>query len=489
MVDSYVQMLHDIESALAEPRIGGVPIGSTLADAVVIQWVNRDGVPGLGQRWRDRLRWLRYRLRARRRRPGASAGQHRILVTWRTEDPRFADLVLPVVRALGPGRCTVLYDHAGVLPLVPPEAEALGWSEAIPHQPAAWSAAFRQCWPAWKSALKAVCRKHGLPPWMERRLGLRIFDHSQLALGCREFLSRCRPAAVVTEFDRASLWSCLVLAARSLAIPSFTLQHGVPDEAALGYVPVLADRMFCWGEVHREALVAAGQDPASLIVGGCSRLTRDLSVAPAAARARLGLPADRPVALLGTSPVSAADRRKLAEIFCRAAQRLPGVSAVVRLHPSERLATYADLVRRYPQVRFTLNSAATLDEALAAADVVVVHNSGLGSDALVKRRPVVVVEIPGSQLGHGRELRQAAGCPCVAGPEDLAVWLGRLFTESVRQGQLALAEGYVKRFCAAFGADSAACIAGVILAESARRETPLTNPGHPFQGAPSCPRA
>ena len=73
--------------------------------------------------------------------------------------------------------------------------------------------------------------------------------------------------------------------------------------------------------------------------------------------------------------------------------------------------TYAPVAKRHPNVRFLRNRDATLDEALAAADIVVVPNSGFGSDALVRRRFVIVLDLPTMRLGHGRELIEQAGCP------------------------------------------------------------------------------
>ena len=101
----------------------------------------------------------------------------------------------------------------------------------------------------------------------------------------------------------------------------------------------------------------------------------------------------------------------MAGLFCTALAGLTGASGVVRLHPSERVKDYELVARRYPAVRFLDNGAATLDEALAAADLVVVPNSGFGSDALVKRRPVVVIDLPIMPLGHGADLIHRAGCP------------------------------------------------------------------------------
>ena len=147
---------------------------------------------------------------------------------------------------------------------------------AIPHDRSRWHSAFRRCWPQWRSRLQSLSKSFGLPRGAMERLSLNILANSQFAVGSLAFLERCRPVAIVTDYDRAGLSSCLVLAARSLGIPTFSLQHGVMGDDAAGYVPVLADRMFCWGELHRRIMTEAGQDPAKLAIGGCPRLSREL---------------------------------------------------------------------------------------------------------------------------------------------------------------------------------------------------------------------
>ena len=241
---------------------------------------------------------------------------------------------------------------------------------------------------------------------------------------------------------------------RRLGIPTFTLVHGVLNERAIGYVPVLADKIFCWGEIQRRQLIAAGERRAEILLGGCPRLTRDLSVTQTEARTRLGMSLEKPVIMLGTTPLNDRDRCEMAELFCVAAGAVDGVTAVVRLHPSEQLDTYRPVAIRHPDVRFMMNRDATLDEALAAADVVVVPNSGFGSDALAKGRLVVVLDLPTFRAGHGKELIEEAGCPRARNAEELASVVKTLLTNpSVRQQQFAAAERYVNDFCTFFGHD------------------------------------
>jgi hypothetical protein len=462
------EVLRDIEAELSGPRFRGIPLGPALNQVCMIELYYGRGDWSRAAHWKDWGRRVKHYLRppcGRGPIPPLSPG--RVLVIWRSANYRISELVLPVVRELDPRQCSMFCASESMTREVPVGAEALSW-KAIPLDRAAWRAEYRRCRPEWHRRLRGLCRKHRLP----RGAFGRLADHMMLASQCvassLPFLKAARPRAVLAECDRDFTSSCVVLSARSLGIPTYTLVHGVLNEQAVGYVPVLADRVFCWGELQRRQFLAAGEDPAKVVVAGCPRLTRELAVTAAQARVKLGLDSRKPVMLLGTNPTAPAACLEMAEMFCVAVGRLPGVSAVVRLHPSERLEVYAPVAQRYPAVRFTSNSDATLDEALAAADVVVVPNSGLGSDALVKRRLVIVLDLLGLPPGHGRDLVDLAGCPRVTDAEGLAAAAARLlFDDAARRECAALAERFVGDSCAAFGRDAAARIAACIGGETA----------------------
>jgi hypothetical protein len=172
--------------------------------------------------------------------------------------------------------------------------------------------------------------------------------------------------------------------------------------------------------------------------------------------------------MLATSPESI--RFELAETFCGAIEQLPVMSGVVRLHPSENLASYQPMIARHPSVSFVENKRASLDEALAATDVVVVRASGFGSDALVKRKPVVVLSPDRKPTGHDGDLIELAGCPHAHDSNELAAVLGRMVWDpAFRRGHELAAERFVAGFCAAFGNESADITAAAVRAMADRR--------------------
>lgn len=445
----------ELEAELSATPFLGIPLGGTLNDHFVTAFVDGQGD------WRRRTRLLRRLLQQRHRRSprlhrrtGPAFDPGRVLVTWSIPSHRYDRLLLPILERLGAGECAVVHGHDGVAPLVPAGIPNFPAREAMDFDVRAWRQEYERCRPSWERTLRDVCARYGFPEGAFEHLSFELMIASQQVMGWLQLLDAHRPSAILTEYDRNRLWSCLVLAARKLGIPSMTLVHGVIERDAFGFSPVLADRILCWGELDRAKLIEAGEAPSKVMVAGCPRLTRDLPSPSPEVRRRLGIERDGPVAMLATSPEHT--RFALAEAFSSAVERLPEMSGVVRLHPSEDLADYEALIARHPAISFVENGRASMDDALAATDVVVVRASGTGSDALVKRKLVVVLSPDRQPTGHDLDLIELAGCPHAHDADELTGILERLTGDPAsRERQAGAAERFVAQFCAAFGDESA----------------------------------
>ena len=202
----------------------------------------------------------------------------------------------------------------------------------------AWRREYDRCRPSWERTIRDACARYGFPEGAFELLSLELMVASQRVFGCLEFLEAHKPAAILTEYDRNNLWSVPRAGSAEAGIPSLTLVHGVIERDAFGFSPVLADHILCWGELDRAKLVDAGEAPSRVAVAGCPRLSRDLPSPSLEGRRRLGIDHDGPVAMLATSP-ERTDLRSPRR-SARPSSSCPGMSGVVRLHPSEDLASY-----------------------------------------------------------------------------------------------------------------------------------------------------
>lgn len=466
------EVLTEIELALSRPMFHGVPIGPTLCSLLQIELLIGKG------RWDawavagDLIRWLRHRMLAERRLrpprpPEALAGMEgRILCTWLADHPNFTNLTVPLVEQLveqlGEEACVVIgpVESSG-LPtrLLPAGTGVLDWADLPRLKADRWRNDYRACAGAWHASLVDVLVRRGVSRRALPRLRTHLLCQARRIVACRALLAHLRPRAVVTEYDRNPYASCLVLAARSLGVPSFTMLHGV-IASQLGYTPLVADRIFAWGELSRQKLIGFGVEPERVEAIGCQAVTRDLPLGRAEARDRLGLLAAQPVALLATTPVRESARRALVSDFGTALPPSCGITAAVRLHPSDHLAVYAQVQADLPHLRLLKAADSSIDETLAAADVVVCHSTAFALDALVKRVPVVVLDSIDEPLTWGRELIDVAGCPRAGSSQELTAIIRSLVGDpEVRQDLLQRTDRYISRVYAAVGNQAAKAVA------------------------------
>ncbi len=451
-----------VERKINETPFRGLPMGGTLNNFLLIELVMGKGRFARFHGLADRLRRA-----VRLRRPMFADEDHAepprkdYLLTCMDDSFRYRELILPVAERLGPSRCAVLCGHAATIDRLPDDAAGLSPERTGGYDVRAWRRDYKAVRRQWMRTLKALRRAHGLPAGFPDRAAYMLMIQSQRVAAMQALVDRVGPRAVVTEHDRNTRWSCLVLAARSRGIPTATLVHGTMGPGGMGFTPLLADRVFCWGEADRQRFLEAGEAPERLVLGGCPRIQRETVIPPVEARRRMQLPEDRPVVTLGTAAYRPDQSLALAEAFCQGVDRLADeVTGMVRLHPSEALPLYADLARRHPGIRFMDNRDATLDETMAATDAMVVYSSGIGSDALVKRRFTVVLDVIDAPQGHATELMEQAGCPRATGPEELAAIVRELLAETPLRAECEAArERYVERFCCAFGQEAARQIA------------------------------
>lgn len=456
------EVLFEIEQAIAEPTFLGVPIGSTLGPQL-IYWHLGTMDCSWRAAWLARLRYPYHRafpppVRCRRLAHANRPQQNRLLFTWISTRSDSTDMVLPVIEACGPGCCHVLCALPEMENLLPRGAGFTLWGPQLAFDVGRWRREFAVCAPEWRKRLLQVLRKHRVPGEMFPILMHILLIRSFWVTSLEDLLVELKPSGVVTEYDRFDWTACLVLAAKARGIPTWTMMHGVVNPP-YGYTPLLADTAFCWGQLQHDQMVALGTAPHRLRVTGFQRMTRELAAETASARIKIGLDPAKPVILLATAPVSGSNRRLLVRTFCEALGSLVHVSAVVRVHPSEKSAFYDAEAKAFPRVRFLENAVWAKDEALAAAEIVVVHDSGFGDDALVKRRLVVVLDALPTPPKHGRVLVEQAGAPTPRNSDELRKVVEELLCNRAAARQHAeRAEKYIRYAYAAFGSEAVANI-------------------------------
>lgn len=461
------EVLQEIEEALNFPAFFGIPVGATLNDVMVVALSDAKHVWG----WRSRVRDVLRTIYQRYHRPVSTStvlAQYagRMLCTWLHARADLKEFVVPLLNNYNRDDYVVLGPAADMQEQLPGQPAFLTWDQFPAICMRTWREEFARCLPVWRGRLNEVFRKHGVPSYVGTFLLSHLQTQTQFVMACERFLELVEPTVIVTEYDRNLYASCLLLAAAKRGIPSVTMVHAsAMPFPSYGWVPLLATRVCCWGEVHGDKFRAYGVADDRIAVTGCQATPVALEPDRDAARRKVGLAAECSVVLLATSPIRLEDRKSYTSMFCEAMSGMSGISALVRLHPAEHLAEYQDVIDKFPTVKFMTNADMSRDESLAAADLVVSHESSFGIDALLKGKLVIVLDLP-ALSGSGkivRELIDSAGCPSASDAPALRATAERVLADAAWRTTLgARVAQYTARHCASYGPDAAANVCQVI---------------------------
>jgi hypothetical protein len=388
----------------------------------------------------------------------------KVLVGVCTRTIRGMSLIEPVLKELGNEGVLVAPLPARSKSIATTDQPGLTMFDLLRFDRRDWVKKYRAVSAVWRESVEDLVRRGLLRSSWQHYFEFQLMIASQRAYGFRRFLHEVRPRAILVDYDRNFNWACLVLAARAESIPTYTLVHGTPGDRGRGFVPVLADVVMCWGQIDRDNFLGAGAPPEQLVLAGCPRLRRECGIDTAIPRhAEESAALQCGTTLLALSAHGRPQWRKVVSVFDAALQSLGSGRGIVRLHPSDGGEVFDYIRAHHP--RLTVRHAAqdSLDELLARSDLVVTDGSGVGGDALVKRRLVIVLPGEESLSGHAQVLVEEAGCPLVRSADELVSVMRRVKGDSTYRKELIDArERFVARFCVAFGEESAHRIARIV---------------------------
>jgi hypothetical protein len=458
-------VLQEIESVLNDDLFFGYSVGVTINDALINAFYNSKRIWNWRTRATDHIRYFYQRFNQPAfSKKDLSQYSGRIVFTLLFDRADIKALVIPIMESYGNDETIILGSTPSMRTQLPDGNAFISWSELPPIDMKLWRKEFDLCVPKWKIRLKQVLKKHSVPQYVVKFLLCRLQIQTQRIMASKFFLDKVIPTVIVTEYDRNEHASCLLLAAKQKGIPSVTMIHGCLETyPSYGMSPILASYACCWGQRHKAIMMEHGVREEQLVITGCQRLTRGLSANREAARMKMSVGDGLAVVLLATSPIKAEDKIHYASVFCSAMVRLSEVFAIVRLHPAEDIIEYQYLIEKFPNVRFLINEILTQDESLAAADLVINHESGFGNDALLKGKLVVILDVLSSQLKNGKELIELAGCPCVKDENELISVTKIILSDEIYSNILyENALSYAKQYCDTYDLEAVNNICHVI---------------------------
>ena len=243
---------------------------------------------------------------------------------------------------------------------------------------------------------------------------LRLFHQAKIIAFYTEQFKKPKnmPHLVITEFDRNGVAAPLILTARIFGIKTVTLVHGVIGN--YGYTPVLADYIYCFGEIQKTQLLAQGVAPEKIRVTGTSIIdlageravikTRDPSVF------RLGL---------GISPLRKETREKMIRVVAQAAEKVKKTELVIKLHPSLKKEDFTHFLKTFKNTGIKSSAEIDNNTFFKNIDLLIINSSGLGIEAMYQEVPVILMKLQENECGHFDLTANESGLPVFSKESEL----------------------------------------------------------------------
>ena len=452
--------LIELEKNLNKVAFDEIPLGGTIVNSLIIQLQNGNGNWSMKDRIRDfiTLFYLIYRgvsnLRKRNTRYTEFPNQYKNkgLLTFVSSKHSVFKMNYVIWKNYRKNELLCFLDNDNLLTCFYQGEQPLYITKNdLPSiDLKAWRQSFRKIRQPACKIIKTFLRNNDLPAYVGRRIMNILMVQTQYLEAFEQLLKTLQPKFILVEYDRHSWSSCLILAAKKLSIPTFTMMHGVVNNQS-GYMPMLADYLFCWGEHQKRLLEEYGGNPERLIVTGATQLDTLIKISKQTVRKRLGITDNKKVVLLATNPVSPVHRHGMVQMFCQAIQEFEDIVGIVRLHPSEEIDFYAEYVKKYPKILFDKNDLISYEESFALADIVCIYNSAYGLDAALKGLPVMIINVADEYLGQAKDFIKHGDFPVANSTAELTEQLNSyLNNQDYRRRVNENIKIYARRYCKTF---------------------------------------
>lgn len=260
------------------------------------------------------------------------------------------------------------------------------------------------------------------------------------------------PKCIVTELDRTSIPSPLILSARKYGILTITLTHGIISE--YGFTPLFADHIFCWGKFQMAQLISQGVEPGRISITG-NPMFKTFNLL--ADKRNINISGTIKVCL-AISPEGDGMNRLLIKNFINAIQGCEHVIGIIKLHPNLNKKSFSWVQSMSPSIQILESSDIKNSELFIAIDLLLIRYSGIANEALASGTPVVVLnpenidELNVLQLA----LTQSGGCELATNDKELIMIFKKVLAAPVQytEDSAIRSKDYLLNLCKLTGEDS-----------------------------------
>lgn len=230
------------------------------------------------------------------------------------------------------------------------------------------------------------------------------------------------PKCIVTELDRTSMPSPLILSAKKYKILTITLTHGTISE--YGFAPLFADYIFCWGKFQKLQLISQGIEPCRISITG-NPMFKTFNLLP---KKNINNVSGPIIVCLAISPEGDELNRLLIGLFIKAIKGLGKVKGIIKLHPNLNRESFLWVQSLFPDINILESSDIKNSDLFQTIDLLLIRYSGIANEALASGVPVIIVNPENiSELNILQEaLIHNAGCELARNDQELIAILNKI---------------------------------------------------------------
>jgi hypothetical protein len=387
------------------------------------------------------------------------------MLTFISERRHLFNMSYPVFEELGSDNVFCLIKNEQVLKLFKTEPKHYAFFQEIPTYPYRfWRDEFKTLWYQIGNTVEKFLERNEISLNYKLRLKNNILGETRYIFSFEQMIDFLKPHYILTHYDRYSFTAPLLSVAKKKGIPTFTMMHGVVSNS-IGYSPLIADKVFVWGERQKAALMSFGIENYQIEITGATQLSNSGTGDKKQLKHELGISPDIKVILLATNPIQKKLRIKLFHIFCRAIDNLPRneYMGFLKIHPSEDITFYESLEEGSSNIIFDKDEKISFDESFTLADLVCNYNSAYAIDAILHGLPLITINVDDSSLGQAKDYIENGYLPYCNNSDELATIIMTYFTyENYLVNINEKVNSYTKSYCHSFGIDAAKNILNIL---------------------------
>lgn len=379
------------------------------------------------------------------------------IITFVSERRHLFNMSYPVYEELGHENVFCLIKNEQVLSLFKTQPKHYALFNELPdYKFRIWRKDFKIMWKEIEATVKKFIIGYSINSNYRLRLYNNLLGETRYIISFELLLDFLKPEYILTHYDRYSFTAALCSMAKKLSIPSFTMTHGVISNS-IGFTPLVANKVFAWGERQRKAFINYGLNDNQIVITGAPQLSNEIKGDKLQLKTTLGIPPKAIVVLLATNPTQNDLRIKLFAIFCKAIESLPRNQyyGFLKIHPSEDMNFYTTFENRPSNMILDTNKVISFEDSFALTDVVCNYNSAYAIDALLRGLPLITINVNDDNLGQAKDFIDFGQLPVVSNSNELVSLIEAYFNDDIFAEKLINnVHAYAKAYCYSFGSNA-----------------------------------